>query len=503
MTMNTMGTVSVDMSDIQGIVRFGFGPLTEAAFLLLNIRDAANARTWLKSAQITTSEKLSNPPITALQVAFTHAGLQAMGAGEDLLSGFSPEFLSGMTGDESRSRRLGDIGANSPRLWKWGSPGNVPHMLVMVYAQPGHLDPWLRTVQTANWECAFETLAFLTTSDLQGTEPFGFNDGVSQPAIDWSRERTPKENELTFGNVLSLGEFLLGYPNEYGKYTSRPLLNADARSSSLLPLAEDQPAKRDFGRNGTFLVFRQLQQDVRGFWRFLDKQAHSDSRARQELAEAMVGRCMDGTPRVPLDLQPIAGIDSKMADKNQFTFDSDKDGVRCPLGAHIRRANPRNADLPASNGIFSRLLHILGFGNSKYRDDVIASTRFHRMLRRGREYGPRLTAEEAIADGLDAGEHGIHFICIVSNILRQFEFVQNSWLMGTKFDALTDQSDPLLGNREAIAGCPATNAFCLPQETGTRVRITDLPQFVVVRGGAYFFLPSLSALRYLAAIGED
>ena len=125
------------------------------------------------------------------------------------------------------------------------------------------------------------------------------------------------------------------------------------------------------------------------------------------------------------------------------------------------------------------------------------------MLRRGREYGPRLTTEEAIADGLDAGEHGIHFICIVSNILRQFEFVQNSWLMGTKFDALTDQSDPLLGNREAIAGCPATNAFCLPQETGTRVRITDLPQFVVVRGGAYFFLPSLSALRYLAAIGED
>src|SRR5450631_1866350 len=121
MTMNTMGTVSVDTSDIQGIVRFGFGPLTEAAFLLLNIRDAANARTWLKSAPITTSEKLSNPPITALQVAFTHAGLQAMGAGEDLLSGFSPEFLSGMTGDESRSRRLGDIGANSPRLWKWGS----------------------------------------------------------------------------------------------------------------------------------------------------------------------------------------------------------------------------------------------------------------------------------------------------------------------------------------------------------------------------------------------
>ena len=70
-------------------------------------------------------------------------------------------------------------------------------------------------------------------------------------------------------------------------------------------------------------------------------------------------------------------------------------GLLCPFGAHIRRANPRNADLPPSNGLFGRLVHMLGFGNASYRDDVIASTRFHRMIRRGREYGPRLTPEEA------------------------------------------------------------------------------------------------------------
>ena len=141
---------------------------------------------------------------------------------------------------------------------------------------------------------------------------------------------------------------------------------------------------------------------------------------------------------------------------------------------------------------------MLGFGNASYRDDVIASTRFHRMIRRGREYGPRLTPEEAAGDDPDTAEHGIHFICIAANILRQFEFVQNSWMMNTKFDALTEQSDPLLGNREGIAGCPFTNTFSLSQQEGVRARIMDVPQFVTVRGGAYFFLPSINALRYLA-----
>jgi deferrochelatase/peroxidase EfeB len=211
---------------------------------------------------------------------------------------------------------------------------------------------------------------------------------------------------------------------------------------------------------------------------------------------------MDGTPLLPESTHAIAGLDPKSAAQNQFTYAADIDGLRCPLGAHIRRANPRNADLPASDGLFARLLHELGFGNKEYRDDVIASTRFHRMLRRGREYGPRLSPEEAVADTPDNGEQGIHFICIVANILRQFEFVQNSWVMSTKFDAMTEESDPLLGNREPIPGCRFTNTFSLPQETGPRTRIMNVPKFVTVRGGAYFFLPSLSALRYLSTIRQ-
>ena len=498
-----MSAEPINFSDIQGLVRFGYSALTEASFLLLKISDAAAARAWLMEAPVSTAEELSRPPLTALQVAFSCEGLRALGAAEELLAEFSAEFQSGMTGQEGRSRRLGDIGANSPESWRWGRAENVPHVLLMIYAQPGQLEGWTRTIRNAAWSGAFEVLDCLSTSDLGGKEPFGFNDGISQPTPDWGRQREVSGDEIEYGNLLSLGEFLLGYPNEYGKYTDRPLVSLEAPSSSVLPFAEDQPSKRDFGRNGTFLVFRQLEQDVRGFWRFMDMQTHSDPQARRNLAESIVGRRMDGKPLLPVSSHSIEGIDKKSAAQNQFIYDSDSGGLLCPFGAHIRRANPRNADLPASDGLFGRLVHMLGFGNATYRDDVIASTRFHRMIRRGREYGPRLTPEEAARDNSDLAEHGIHFICIAANILRQFEFVQNSWMMNTKFDALTEQSDPLLGNREGVAGCPFTNSFSLSQQEGVRARIMDVPQFVTVRGGAYFFLPSISALRYLAKMDRQ
>jgi deferrochelatase/peroxidase EfeB len=120
-------------------------------------------------------------------------------------------------------------------------------------------------------------------------------------------------------------------------------------------------------------------------------------------------------------------------------------------------------------------------------------------LRRGREYGPRLSPEQAVQpDCSDTGEHGIQFVCINANISRQFEFVQGAWIMNTKFNGVTAESDPLLGNRQPIPGCAVTDNFSLPQEGGLPRCINGLPQFVTVRGGAYFFLPGIRALRYLA-----
>jgi len=498
-----MSTSPVDYSDVQGLVRFGYGKLTESCFLLLKVRNAAAARVWLATAPVTNAVELGHAPPTALQIAFTREGLQALNVPADVLAGFSAEFLSGMAGEDSRSRRLGDVGASAPDSWNWGGQGRVPHIVLMLYAQEGQLEGWKQTIQGSNWNSAFDVITCLVTSNLDNVEPFGFADGISQPALDWDRQRTPAKDELAYGNLASLGEFLLGYPNEYGKYTDRPLLAANAPGSVALPTAEDVPNVRDLGRNGTYVVFRQLQQDVRGFWRFLDAQTHSDPQARQGLGEAMVGRKMGGEPLVALTDQPIAGIDPGTTPHNQFTYDSDADGLSCPFGAHIRRANPRNADLPpGSSGLLSKLLHTLGFGAKKYHDDVIASTRFHRILRRGREYGPGLSPEQAVQpDCPDTEEHGIYFICLNANISRQFEFVQNAWVMSTKFNGMTEESDALLGNRQPVAGCPFTDTFSMPQLSGLRTRITGVPQFVTVKGGAYFFLPSLSALRYLASLG--
>jgi len=146
---------------------------------------------------------------------------------------------------------------------------------------------------------------------------------------------------------------------------------------------------------------------------------------------------------------------------------------------------------------------MLGFGPRGYQDDLVSSVRFHRIVRRGREYGEGITPEEALAPSPPGEEpRGIHFICLNANISRQFEFLQNAWMAGTKFSGLTGESDPLTGTREAIPGCPVTSGFTLPTGHGLPKRIESLPRFVTVRGGAYFFMPGLRALKYIATVGK-
>jgi hypothetical protein len=282
---------SIEYNDIQGLARFDHGHLKGACFLLLKIERPEAARAWLGQASITTAEKLVPPPTTALQIAFTCQGLRAMGVPAEIIQGFSSEFISGMAGEESRSRRLGDTAANAPAQWLWGRPDCVPDVLLMLYAEKGRLEDLQRRLVGQLTDAGFQLLQRSDTGDLGGYEPFGFRDGVSQPQIDWRRERKPGGGEQSeYSNLIALGEFLLGYPNEYGKYTDRPLVDPLHDPRGALPQAEDQPGKKDLGRNGSYLVVRQLQQDVRGFWQFLDRQANSDPEERQKLAAAMVGR---------------------------------------------------------------------------------------------------------------------------------------------------------------------------------------------------------------------
>jgi len=495
-----MTTHEVDFREVQGILRFGYGRLTEAVFLLLNIRDINAARQWLATAPISNAVACETAPLTALQVAFTAQGLLRLGISKEMWSGFSIEFRMGMSAEPGRSRILGDVDANAPQQWTWGGPGREPHMMILLYAQPGKLNEWIKTTQEEQWENAFEVLSSLSTSDMEGKEPFGFADGLSQPTLDWESAKRPSTTETEYSNVCCLGEFVLGYPNEYGRYTDRPIVKEDSPSSSLLPPALDATGMRDFGKNGSYLVVRTLEQDVAGFWRFAQKSVGIDSNARDTLASAMVGRTRDGMPLAGMRPEPIPGVEAASAPQNQFTFDEDLKGTRCPFGAHIRRANPRNADLPTppAHG-FEKALQYVGLGKRTLQSDAKASVRFHRILRRGREYGTPISVEGAINNKEDGSSRGLHFMCLVANISRQFEFLQGAWMMSSKFDAMTDESDPLLGNRQPVSGA-VTDRFSQPQDSGVCHCTTGLPRFITVKGGGYFFLPSLSAIRYLASL---
>lgn len=494
-----MTLTQAEYQDMQGLLRFGYGSLTEASFLLLRIENAAAAGLWLEGAPLTTAEVQNPPPERTLQLAFTCEGLRKLRVAEETLKGFSAEFLSGIAGDENRSRRLGDTGENAPEYWQWGGLGNVPDMVAMIYAKPGQLEAWKLSLEDGLRASGFVLLQCLSTSDMGGVEPFGFVDGVSQPQLDWEGNRSTSGDKLTYENLCALGEFVLGYPNEYGKNTGRPLI--PKRQAADLPAAEDAPGYGDLGRNGTYIVLRQLEQDVRGFWRFADAQTNANAAARLDLMERMVGRRITGEPLLRASAQAIASVgpDADDARLNGFTYDEDRDGMTCPVGAHVRRANPRNADFPAgTRGLWSKLVRTSGFGRTSMREDNIASTRFHRLLRRGREYGNKLTAEERLQPAPpDAASTGLQFICLNANIARQFEFVQNAWLMSSKFDGLDGESDPLLGSRKPVAGCPV-DQFSLPKADGVRTLIHGLPRFITVRGGAYFFLPGVRALRYIA-----
>jgi Dyp-type peroxidase family len=394
----------------------------------------------------------------------------ALGLPEAIESQFAHEFREGMTTDH-RQRILGDLGADAPANWRWGGDANPPiHALLMLYAADERGLEELVSRQTAEFPAAsIEVVVSLGTDDIGDVEPFGFRDGISQPIPEGFGREGRQED------TIQPGEFVLGYANQYGLLTDRPLVSAASDPANILPADAAGSASRDLGRNGSYLVLRQLEQDVKGFWKFIHEHAGSGTaEAPVSLAAKMVGRWPGGAP---LALAPEAD-NTELAKANDFAYhESDPDGLACPVGAHVRRANPRDSLDPNP-------------GSS----DSIAVNKRHRILRRGRAYGTLLSKDDALSKGGDGVERGIHFACIVANISRQFEFVQHTWANNPKFDGLYDEVDPITGPRT-----DGGSSFSMPAEP-VRKRMTGIPAFVTVRGGAYFFMPGIRAIRYLAAL---
>jgi Dyp-type peroxidase family len=458
-------SLKVDAQDVQGIVLRGYGGLPAASYLLLAVSDPVKARATLGALHARIARGTPASRESALQLAFTHPGLVSLGLSEEARSGFSREFSTGMV-TPHRSRFLGDVGDSAPERWQWGGPATpTVHALAIVLADSQtRLDATLTALQKELSSGGFRELRTLPASQLFGYEHFGFVDGISQPAIDGYHEGS---SEL---HRIRPGEFLLGYPNEYDLYTERPLLEPSSDLSGHLPLDPEGSPRHDLGRNGTYLVFRQLRQDVPLFRAKLSELTRKpdgsvDLAARERLAARMVGRWPSGAPLIEA---PYSDEPSK-AQNNEFRYQrEDPAGLKCPIGAHVRRANPRDALAPSPG-----------------TRDSLAVNRRHRLLRRGRTYGPPLA--EAETDKLD---RGLHFIALNANIIRQFEFIQHSWLVDPRFNGMSGQADPLLSalpdNQFVVQGDPVST------------RCTGLPRFVNVVGGAYFFLPGLRALRFLS-----
>ena len=466
--------------------------------MLLRVTEAAAARRWLTKVadQITTSERKQEG--LSLNVAFTHLGLRHLGLDDETLATFSRPFLEGMT-TTHRSRILGDAAENAPAYWNWGGDDEkkaVDILLLLFAVDENTLEAVLaarRAELVQSGIAELQTLGAGRQSDSH--EHFGFADGMGQPAIEGSTQA----ERAAARNIIKAGEFLLSYTNDYGKPADSPMVKAARDPNGLLPPAPTgdsvtgvQTGVHDLGRNGTYLVFRQLAQDVALFRRFVDE---ATRRPDGHLDHAIERPPRGETRRTLAEwraslLSPYAD-DPALSDADDFGYrDSDAHGFNCPIGSHIRRSNPR--DTLGPDGAIA-----------------LASANRHRILRRGRSYGHR-PEDPRVGDGVD---RGLLFLCLNSDIERQFEFVQQTWVNNPVFGGLNGEVDPLIGNiskTETLLdnsnhdnpenGHERSDALFTVQADPLRTRIHNVERFVTVKGGAYFFLPSIRALRYLASL---
>ena len=477
----------LDTDDIQGLVVRAYGRLPAARYLLLRVVDARAARTYLQSVHARINRASTSPETFALQIAFTAQGLDALGVAKPILDTFSREFLEGMD-QTDRADALGDRDANDPSGWIWGHEDTQVHAMLMVYA----LAPLLGThvaAERAAMAGGFDVVLERETAKLaDDKEHFGWRDGLSMPKIagvppDPLREshRTPRDWWTT---PIPAGEFVLGYRNDYKVYTEFPTVELVDDPANLLPFAPDG-ARKSIGRNGTYLVYREMTQDVHAFWSYLQSSSReigSDPQSRAiALGAKMVGRWPNGAPMVAA---PDAEVTAKV-DDNDFMYASDRAGTACPHGAHIRRANPRD---------------VLAIEDRSAEASELM-VRKHQMVRRGRPFGRALAesmaARDLMAAPRDDVRRGLHFICLVGDINRQFEFVQRAWIHSPTFDSMYRDGDAISAGRRAPGSENPNDEFTCPA-VPVRRKYKAVPQFTTLVGGAYFFLPGLRALAYIA-----
>lgn len=492
----------LETAEIQTLLFGGLGNHPHFACLVLRLpgTDAA-ARGWLRLVlpQITFGDQPSRQEASVL--AFAASGLERLGLSGTARAEFPKAYRMGMA-DPARANILSDTGEDGPSSWLWGGEQDEADAVLLVYSETAAaLEAAVAARGQELMQVGGQILHRVTADPLpvrpaEGgprpavKEPFGYVDGISQPIIRGTRRWMRQEDAI---HHVEPGEFLFGYPDGRGYFPLSPTLDQSADPEGLLAAIPHEltPASplRDFGRNGSFLVIRQLEQDVATFNSFITGAAQQlenhpalpPAIASQEAREAwigakMVGRWKDGRSLVRYPHHPPAA--GSPPPDNSFLYGAeDPVGERCPFGAHIRRSNPRDSKVPQS------------------AEEIAISNR-HRILRVGRSFSAGGSGDEA------ATRPGLLFMCLNVDIERQFEFIQQTWAMAGQFHGLENEVDPLIVRGVGEDGEPRLMArLTIPTPQGP-LHLTGIRDFVRTRGGGYFFLPGRQALQYLSRIQE-
>jgi Dyp-type peroxidase family len=377
-----------------------------------------------------------------LAVAISYTGLEALGVPTESLQSFPEAFRVGMA---ARAAELHDEGVNDPTNWTPPFGTGQIHIGVSAFSDSEEKRRRALAIARDQYE-GFSGVTVLSTQDFGAQpgdlNPLGYKDGIDQPAIEGSGEE-PLPGQ---GPLIKAGEFILGYPGESG-----------------VPLP--MPSPDILGRNGTYIGLRKYQTRVGAFNRFLRENGRTEEE-RELVAAKLVGRWRSGAPLTlaPNVDNPALGADPRR--NNDFNYANDPHGRQVPFGSHIRRMNPRDTEL-------SRLTDV----------------NIHRLIRRGTTYGPPYDPN-AVSEADDEVPHGAYFLFISAKAMATMEFLQREWVNDGNFIGAGDERDPIVGLQKQEA------TFTIPRDP-VRRRIHGIDTFNVLRGGEYFFMPSLTALSWL------
>jgi len=523
-------TLELDVDDIQGNVvnaypRYG---LVVGRYVFFHLDVPAAGRKFvgdlvpLVTAGVSWEDLSKQTPRVATNIGFTYEGLRHLDIPEVTLHGFPETFSMGM---KARREIIGDTGPSLYHHWDpvWNNKDDDKqhvHIIVTIDGkEEKDLDSRYEEIQrilaanpgvsqlaghrgTGGDNLPYQSAAALPPSKENlgypgGKEHFGYNDGISTTFFEGCGEDpnlvigggkpTGQDSRTPAGWApLATGEFILGHPDEAFEY----------------PEAPGPPL---FSRNGTFMAYRKLHQNVASFHSYLNAEGAKFPEGKEALAAKFAGRWRNGAPLVSFPTEEsanefiaeLAPLQLKMWDKTAslqeqtrfaelfmqlFAFDygDDTSGARCPFGSHTRRTNPRSA---------------LEFGKTNAFDVPGALSNRRRILRRGLPYGH---VEDSPSDD---GDHGVVLMIMNADLSRQFEFVQQQWINYGNDFGLANDPDPLLGNHGANESRRAGGRMTIEGDVGTNKPpyfCNRIPTLVETRGGDYFFLPSMTCLRMIA-----